>query len=374
MLKNNILENIRKIKEQQKNELIPFEIHGELNVYAWRDGKLFYHDGGDNTITVWAKHAMMHLLTGDVFTNLGTAGKNMPDFSSNSVHSMNDKKNIDGYILSQAQYWWQGSDWEGQWSYCNDAYGNKTYATFPTKMLFGTGKEYANWNHVVNVATQEEQDYLATIWTNQSDFNNNISDSENYYSGTVSAGGGYQKYGDFPLIKTRTVNDYLSAKIDGSPDQTEYGVDGAIKNGKLTFLNSDLLVSGSTDTLKTTYRGIGRPAFLYSRRNTTWNESTAEVFLSSEGLGYENKITYTVTMPEQSVATNTDGWFYPYNGYTLKEVGLFSDSLLSIGGLSTPGVYAYDNMPGGIMIAKRYIAPLRKEANVAISAQWTLYL
>ena len=383
MLKHEILKSIQIMKDRPNKDLIPFEMRGELNVRAWKDGQLFYHDGGDNTITIWAKHNMIHLLTGDVFSDLGTVGKNLVSLGlSNHNDIVNSEANSDGMLISQNQYWWNGGDtdtvWNGQWSISSGNYfiGDYYYPFFPTKMLFGTGKEYANWTHVQAVATAEEIDFLDDTWTTSGSFNNNIplaTTPSNYYSGTVTVNNVYQKYGSGAIVPCRTVNDYLSGKIEGSPDQNEYGIVGAIKDGTLDSKDKAKLVTGTTDTLLPDYRGIGKPCFIYCKRDIKWNDSSAEVFLSNEGLGYENKITFTVTMPDQTSASNSLGWYYPYNGYDLKEVGLFSDSLLTIGGVADNN-YPYQNMMAGTMLAKRYIAPLRKEATVAVSAQWTLFL
>jgi len=377
MLKDEILKSIQIMKENTNKEIMPFEFKGVLDIKAWKNGKLFYHDGGENTITLWAKHTIMHLLTGDNFSYLGTVGKNIPNVSGDASHSKTNKNNTDGYIISQDQYWWDYTAWEGQWSYSNDGFSFKTgndyyYAYFPTKVLLGTGKEYQNWAHVTSVATTEEQTYLAQTWTSSAVFDTDITIDQNYYSGTVLNGTVYQKYGNYSLVKTRTVNDYVSTKIDGSPDQNEYGITGAVKDGTLTYLDPTK-IDATTGILYPHYQGIGRPAFLYCRRNVNWNDNLSETFISNEGLGYENKITFTVTMPEQSAATGTENWFYPYNGYTLKEIGLFNDSLLAVGG-EPDNSYSYLNMPAGSMIAKRYISPIRKDASIAISAQWTLYL
>lgn len=378
MLKHEILKSIQIMKDRPNKDLIPFEMKGELNVRAWKDGELFYHDGGDNTITIWAKHNMIHLLTGDVFSDLGVVGKNLVS-QSPTDHSKitSSEANNDGMLISQDQYWWDPQNWKGQWSQNSGLFvGDYYYPFFPTKMLFGTGKEYANWTHVLASASAEEIDFLDDTWTTPGSFNNYIpieTTPSNYYSGTVSVNNVYQKYGSGAIVPCRTVNDYLSGKIEGSPDQNEYGIVGAIKDGTLDSVDPTKLVTGTTDTLLPEYKGIGHPCFIYCKRDIKWNDSSAEVFLSNEGLGYENKITFTVTMPDQTAASNALNWYYPYNGYDLKEVGLFSDSLLTIGGIADNN-YPYQNMMAGTMIAKRYIAPLRKENNVAVSAQWTLYL
>ena len=126
--------------------------------------------------------------------------------------------------------------------------------------------------------------------------------------------------------------------------------------------------------------GIGNPNFLYFQRDftTRWASTSSEVYISSNtGDNYEHKITYSMTMPSQ---TDTYlNWYYPYNGFTLKVAGLFSDSRLVMGnnippGQSAAGYYQYTNMPSGIMFAKRYISPITKVAGLQLSIQWTIYI
>jgi hypothetical protein len=80
---------------------------------------------------------------------------------------------------------------------------------------------------------------------------------------------------------------------------------------------------------------------------------------------YEDKFTYSVIMPQTSGSN-----FYPYNGWVLKEAGLFSDSILRLG-TSTDG---YEKMPSGILLAKRYIKPVMKTADTEIEFRWSIYI
>ena len=52
-------------------------------------------------------------------------------------------------------------------------------------------------------------------------------------------------------------------------------------------------------------------------------------------------------------------FFYPYNGFYLKQIGLFCDAGLVFNNLST-GSIQYNKMPAGMLFAKRNIA-LSKE-------------
>lgn len=376
MLKNFVKQfNIRK----NDDEYIGFDFRGELDIKGWRNNELVYHDGGDNTITLWAKHSVIHAMTGDALTTFGTIGTNIPTDSA-TAHSSSTYINSDGLCISQQQYWWDGLGGSNigyaglapLWSSPNTNDPSKTnmlYSVYPTKILFGTGRESPNWASLSSL----EQSTLSAIWTTPTNFNTNITNASNVYSATTNNGGTYQYSGNYPLIQTRMFNDPLSAKIAGSPDPSEYGVQGAVKDG--------LPGSGNVSpTIGAANQGIGHPTFLYFQKNFTsrWEQSSSEVFLSmNTGDSYEHKITYTITMPDQTGTAS--GWYYPYNGYTLKVVGLFGDSKLCLANVaptttSSPDYYAYNNMPYGLMFAKRYIAPITKTSDLKLSIQWTIYL
>ena len=82
-------------------------------------------------------------------------------------------------------------------------------------------------------------------------------------------------------------------------------------------------------------------------------------------------------MPEQSGSNNNLGEFYPYNGWTLKQIGLFNDSKFSYTASeavypSTDAYYQYNNMPCGIMLAKKHIVPFTKTADLRVVLNWVL--
>ena len=125
MLRDNINNRVRmtdrimpkEIKKQDNGEYFPLEFRGELDVKGWRDGELVYHDGGDNTITIWAKHITMHLLTGDVYSNKGISGQNQPGLlTTDHDGTTSPYHNTDGMLVSSKQYWWNVSDFPQQWS------------------------------------------------------------------------------------------------------------------------------------------------------------------------------------------------------------------------------------------------------------------
>ena len=244
--------------------------------------------------------------------------------------------------------------------------------------MFGTGRESDLW---ANLTDLEKTTLTYAGWTGDSNvttgFNTGVAATTangNYYSGTLTNGGTYGSFsGAGSITNSRTFNDPLAAKLVGTPDPGEFGVQGAIKDS----LPGSGVAAGVVTRVNT---GIGNPNFLYFQRDftTRWASTSSEVYISSNtGDNYEHKITYSMTMPSQ---TDTYlNWYYPYNGFTLKVAGLFSDSRLVMGnyippGQSAAGYYQYTNMPSGIMFAKRYISPITKVPSLQLSIQWTIYI
>jgi len=256
-------------------------------------------------------------------------------------------------------------------------------------------------------------------------FDEKIDDEMNWYSAIWNEGGteGTTK----TLLKARTVNHLLSGqfvpftdfitsgvfnfendvdtyKIPTTntfrirkeiPHNHSFGVSGAIKTMAITkntgsgavFADeaeteqmADLVGVEGTSYLidKPEYRGVGRPCFIYFKRSDILIEK-GDVALDGTGEGstrddfIETKITFKAELPEQ--AANE---YYPYNGWLLKEIGLFADAKYNFReedyASATQEVKdAYNKMPGGVMIAKRNIAPLFKHGNVSATIQWTLY-
>jgi len=166
---------------------------------------------------------------------------------------------------------------------------------------------------------------------------------------------------------------------------SDYAITGAIKNGLYESNAGDSAkietTSGNYFSIQNDW-GIGRPSFIYAKRESRFYQSGAEVALNFDS-NVENKITYTVTMPEQTGAYA--GTFYPYNGFVLKEAGLFTDAGFRLKDTSPPNdagsddsaLAEFDNfssMPHGMLFAKRYISPITKSHDVSITARWTIYL
>lgn len=370
--------------------------------------KLIYHDCGDNVVTNWMRHTIMVMFTGSVFSANGqsaltektAAGSrtssdsiSMPTNTAIYHKSGSSGLNLDGYILNGGQYFFNGADVTEKYSESTLA-GNK-YAYFPTKILFGTGKEYSSWsvlqteNESANATwyTEMLNAYGGDVSTAKSNFDENIDLGCNVYSGSISKN---IYSGNGTIAKMRTVNDPDTSSSIISSTSTmnkNYGVVGSIKSpyfdksNDVAFLQSTISDSGKL--LKPVNRGIGRPCFLYLNTpqgaNGTieqWDQTnSAEVALSKDSSSlYLNKITFTVTMPSQDSSNNSVGEFYPYNGYVLKQMGLFNDARLTTTTTATKDStsYPYLNMPCGMLLAVKNITAFEKTADVELKITWTL--
>ena len=126
-----------------------------------QNGKINYYDAGENTVTVWAKHLTMHMLTGESFTTHGEQRLfDSDDADAHTSTGTGEGTNKDGTLLSGEQYFSNNSSpdfsLDDRWSKSTvdaqvskgDASGTDSemkYPFFPTKMLFGTGFEFENW-------------------------------------------------------------------------------------------------------------------------------------------------------------------------------------------------------------------------------------
>lgn len=371
--------NIILSRQRKNEEHFPFKLRGELEVFGYRNGKLFHYEKADNTIMLWAKHAVMHLMTGDVFAPYGYM-RNVGIASHDDGSTGDTKVNDDGTLISGYQYfgdpdfpgtneWWSASQFPGD-----------SYAYFPTKMLFGTGFEFTTWSDIYTVTGDSTYytEYIADGW-DSSTFNSNVYGGDNWYSNDFDATGD-------TLTPNRTMNDVYSAALTTPViTDTNFGIPGAIKTGEYYNEAGDSAkiesIAGNYYSVKA-YRGIGLPAFIYATRETRFYQQGAEILLSYDGQ-IENKITYTVTMPEQT-GLNA-GIFYPYNGYNIKVAGLFCDARFFLkntvpandAASDDSGGYEhhnYEKMRGGMLYASRYVAPVTKDFSTSLTFRWSIYL
>ena len=370
------------------------DFRGEVEIIGRdRFGKINYYDFGENTVTVWAKHLTMHLLTGEAFTSHGK--QRLFDSDSATAHTsigVGEGTNEDGTLLSGEQYFSNNTSpdfsLDNRWSKSTidaktsrgdntDTDSEMKYPFFPSKMIFGTGFEFENWSSIPS----DYQSYYSDLGWNQTTFNSNIGINDNDYNA---------QWDGSSLIKARSINDiYSGALVTPTIQDTDHAISGVIKTG--TYEDSVIqrgssgtgsqvtFFDGGNELLKKEYDGIGNPAFVYANREARFFESGSEVLLSNDSY-LENKITFTVVMPEQT--GSEAGIFYPYNGYLLKVAGLFADSRMLLGNTVPTGsvdddaaeLASYDKMPYGAMFAKRYIAPVFKSHDTSLSIRWTIYL
>lgn len=392
-------------------------IQGQLEIFGTKNGKIIHYDKGDNQVTIWAKHATMHMLTNENFSSHGTQRiMDSEDPTAHTATGVGTGTNKDGTLISGRQYFADNTrfDIDARWSkntVVPDAYagfdaedvdadnsGGLTvddlmYPFAPTKMLFGTGFEWEDWADVTAYDTANSTTYADvyddTYTDTATSFDPNIADGSNDYSNTWAGTGSN-------LTQTRTMNDIFSATLTDTITDQDWGIKGAVKDGTYADSAAERASAfGGTPTTPKTYQdgegnefllkeyaGIGNPAFIYPDRNLRFFETNSEIALAADSTtgpigDIENKITFTVVMPEQTGANANI--YYPYNGYMLKEAGLFADARLLLGN-KDPGTLTgreldlYRVMPHGIMYAKRNISPILKSHDVAITSRWTLYL
>lgn len=375
-------------------------IRGELEIIGTRsDGEVFHYEKQSNVITLWMHHAIMHLLTGSVFTSHGNSfeeynssvGKvNVRTMRSRTesdhVSTSESGVNNDGTMISAQHYFANNNNYFPKfWTDPNitnidpntsdgdDVSENFYYPFFPTKMLFGTGVEFSSWNDMTSDQKTAYADAGNTFLYNgswdESTFNDKLNTGaiakENYYSNTWDSV-------NKTLVSTRTVNDLDMDSLTTTPTTADFGVEGAIKNSLYFDQVADSSKIDSSNLAVGAYRGIGYPAFIYTRKHLRFFESSGEIYLTDDESSIENSITFTVEIP------GATGVYNPYNNYILKQVGLFCDARFTLGNTvptkEESGYELYKKMPHGMLLAKRNITPIKKQESDTITAKWTITL
>jgi len=177
-----------------------------------------------------------------------------------------------------------------------------------------------------------------------------------------------------------------------------WGVIGGIKNGFIVSsddLASNIIYESFGAMPSYPYRGKGRPSFIYVNPATSpWIDN--DIYLSiptTTSRSLEGEISFQVNLPDQKDLPFGED-FYPYNGYTLKQIGLYSDSIVLPGdaAIGTTGGGGYGNThveeeyASSTMImsnfqktlcgtpwALRNISPIVKNRDLDIVIKWTLY-
>jgi len=420
---------LKKTSNKKNNEKILNAIadgYVDIKIFEYNkdrtDKKLVYHDTGDNTVTDWMRQAIVRLLSGYPLSQRGkdawsVIGDGEANFALTPITTYNEAnhstgKNKDGCTIGISGAKYLGN--EGyrnhfvQYDLDDDDKNKWKYPVFPTKILLGTGKEYTNWE-ALQLDNEEENrewyDKMVTWYgkgqgvTEAKRMFNKWCDEEaiNTYTATVGSDGIYSGTGN--LLKTVTVpNPNEESGLDETPAEMSimYGVRGAVKTPYLpglkykanetTYsgedidsLNAEMLepvVSDSGRLLKPHYRGVGAPCFIYFKRtepssngtekNLDWGTSAANVTLSRDlSSNFLNRITFRIVMPSQ-----TSNEYYPYNGYTLRQIGLYNDCLLE--DLDGQDSSIASKMPFGTLLAIKNISSFTKTADQEIVFTWTL--
>lgn len=364
-------------------------IDGYVDVKMYRDtenGKqLVYHDTGDNVVTDWMRHAILMMLVGkSVMKNSTSTGFQIGNDKTKPTGNSTDV-NPNGYVLNGEQYCWDFDKLNG------DTVDNELFALYPTKILLGTKKEYTSWDELV-ADNSSNLEYLAEITSIYSDgddeesaqtnFDNAVNHENNYYSATIGSQGYYiDDNTNNKLQQTVTVNDSNTSggiPVAETNMHKQFGVVGAVKT-IITSQNDENLVESLDENnnklVKGKVRGTGKPCFIYFNRgaedDNEWaQQNAAEIFLTADNNSrILNRITFKITMPAQTASNGNLGKYYPYNGYTLKQIGLFNDVYMTKDGTSTT---LNDQMPSGMLLAVKNIEAFTKTAEETVVLTWTL--
>lgn len=421
MLKDKIGEIIDKARFYQNKRDLPFDsmplgIKGEVEIVAKKKGVVFYHDKGPNQVTYWARHAIMQMMRGKPLGQWGRKYNNLVDTLRQHAISRRDttgwtgSNNLDGTLFSGQQYF------SNQAPYSGVSMSGVEFPYFPTKVLLGTGVEFYDFTSMNTWAggTAAAQ----TLIADQTAFEG--------YAGITAANANWYSSKLYNPLANRwrlqrgiTVNDTAAGPITNTDNPTDYnlqdvansinnpiankqsfGVVGAIKSnieiGTTRYINTAAL---DAQTLKTS---VGLPSFVYFEDGNSNFRTSNGIASTGENLSSnkETQLTFFCSLPEQA----DQNVYYPYNGFYLKDIGLFNDSFV-VNRDPTSGIYpadfvdndgfndsnpdtagslytqnstndlvnsAFYKFPGGTMWARRRISPIYKDYDVSIEIKWTL--
>lgn len=410
----------KKNKEDIKEKICQSLMDGYVDVKAYRyddknNKQLVYHDTGDNTVTNWMRQVILQLLAGVPYSKQGNDGSeitNPAEAGTASITSYNSynhsaSRNIDGCVVSNNDFQYLHSSSNVNIYY--DSFAPKTerkYPLFPTKVLLGTGKEYTSWDEL-QIENEDDNPawYAEMVEAYGSgegeqaakDYFDKLTNEigHNQYSGTFGAQNIHD--GSGTMIPCITVNDPDATTLEETPADlaNRFGVVGAVKTLYLPgggstseTLGDDFktsvddvvnpVVSDSGRLLRPRFRGAGRPCFIYFNKTEDsdgfldYSKQTANVYVSKENktsIKYLNRMTFRIIMPAQK-GSGMNNQYYPYNGYVLKQIGLFNDSYLESAD-NTLSDYA-SKMPCGTLLAIKNVASFTKTADEEIIFTWTL--
>lgn len=447
MIKDKIADAVQASLDNMKkgDDYIPLNMRGELEVIVKdREGNIVSYERGHNQVTKLAKMAIIHLLAGeigvvdsDVFS-IEHSGESS-DFQR--VYSLNDvvnsakifpryersnhtnSSNLDGTLVSGSQFFYDGDEYDNGITYRltqvapYDASDHtlKLNFNFPTKMLFGTGVEAYDSDSLNNAYLTDFGQAISTSAAMRlNGYTLNPGEiSAKFFAGCSSDGGDLdgvstqKKLSNWysnGVYRCRTLQPASSQQMFTTPINTDTSIKGAIKNCYITSTEDTDKYNATTKMAVNDYRGYGYPCFIYAKRSTgsfyNASEGNQEVYYQmNSALGstpYETEITYTVNMPAQPVNSSSISSFYPYNGWILKQAGLFSDSrfklrsednkeessvykeeyfLSQIAGNESDNAKIYRDSVGGQMLFTRNLSsPIMKTADTEVVFVWHIFI
>ena len=456
MIKDRLTEAIEANYEKIKkgDDHIPIGMRGELEVIVKdRDGNIISYERDHNQVTKLAKMALLHLLAGEIGTvdseaysvaEGTTAGlrtyavtdvsESLPELKKQIFpsfvpgnHTLNTDEqsetpstNLDGQMVSGEPYFFNGANYQdsenntrlSQVAPMSDGFSDNAAIkfNFPTKMLFGTGLE----DYSSETIGSTYQNDLGAAVNSEAICILNGYDASNTLPTKFFYGCSSSTLQDYPPSQEKRLSNWYSASkfrsrtlqpastqpIKTNPTSNDTAIKGAIKNCFIESSSDSSLYNPSTKMAINDYRGYGYPCFIYAKRDTQSFYVTGDnenVFYSvNDSLGsspYETEVTYTVVMPAQPVASQRILTFYPYNGWVLRQAGLFCDSRYKIrssssttyaeatmlsnanSGIEDQVTNTYRNSVGGQLLFTRNLSsPIIKTPDNVVTFIWRIFI
>jgi len=414
---------------RHEDDKLPISMRGELEVIVKdREGNVLSYERGHNQVTDLAKMEIIHLLAGEIFTEdapiYSVAASSDSDYklfsstgtvkvkqtvtsdSTTPVNVHSTTLNSDGTLVSGQQYFFDGrylipSGTTGIFlNQYNDINNAHTYSS-PMKMLFGTGMEAHATGDIANVYSDKDGAAVSNNLINKVNgfsadgtlntaFMTNLRENQtynppfltNYYSGDS--------------FRSRTLQPTTTTPLTEQITSAHSAIDGAIKNCYITSTSDSAKYDAGSRMATGVYRGFGYPSFIYAQRKTdSFYDPTSDEYVhynldTDISSKYETELVYVVNMPTQPVNVEDISSFYPYNGWILKQAGLFSDSrymLRSRGdtvtlydGITGANIASgnnpyYVNSAAGTLLFKRNLSsPILKTPDISITFAWHVYI
>lgn len=439
-------------KIQKGDDYIPIGMRGELEVIVKdRDGNVLSYERDHNQVTKLAKMALLHLLAGEigagndpaVYSVPGIANSGhtadmrtykiteLPDYKKEIISSFTpanhtSSKNLDGQLVSGEGYFYSGSEYLSN-NVCKlsqamplDIDNQSIKFNFPTKMLFGTGLEAHTTNEIAGLYSADFGTSLspAAILTLNgysssgseipSSFLDGCSTEINVAGYTPNLAKRLTNWYSANAYRCRTLQPASVDILKTNLTSEITAITGAIKNCFIEQSggtdDDSGLYNPTTKMAQAPYRGFGYPCYIYAKRSTNQfykdEEGNKETYYGiNDALAgsapYETEVTYTVVMPTQPVASDSITTFYPYNGWVIRQAGLFCDSRYVLrsakedSGLtetdflgkvngnqeSSDNAHTYrDSIGGQLLFARNLSSPFIKTADQEVTFIWHIFI